>query len=64
MNGNAIMEHVFAKNQHSRQKLAKQMGNYVDRDNEGNGSRKRYRYRKKSFGWYQRVIASHGKLLD
>ena len=62
MNGNAIMEHVFAKNQHSRQKLAKQMGNYVDRDNEGNGNRKRYR--KKSFGWYQRVIASHGKLLD
>lgn len=35
---------------------------YVDKDNEGNGSLKRYR--KKSFDWYQRVIASNGEALD
>lgn len=31
---------------------------YVDRDNNGNGSLKRYR--KKSFYWYKKVIASNG----
>ncbi len=35
---------------------------YVDRDNKGEGSLKRSR--KKSFHWYQRVIASNGKDLD
>lgn len=34
---------------------------YVDRDNEGNGSMKRYP--KKSFAWYRKVIASNGELL-
>lgn len=31
---------------------------YVDRDDEGNGSLKRYR--KDSFNWYKQVIASNG----
>lgn len=35
---------------------------YVDRDNTGEGSLKRSK--KKSFHWYQRVIASNGKELD
>lgn len=35
---------------------------YVDRDNEGNGTLKRYR--KKSFYWYKQVIASNGADLD
>lgn len=35
---------------------------YVDRDDEGNGTWKRYR--KKSFYWYQRVIGSHGECLE
>lgn len=35
---------------------------YVDRDNEGNGSLKRYR--KDSFYWYKKVIASNGEDLD
>ena len=35
---------------------------YVDRDNQGNGTFKRYR--KKSFGWYKKVIASDGTDLD
>lgn len=35
---------------------------YVDRDNKGEGSLKRSK--KKSFHWYQRVIASNGKELD
>ncbi|BEL79092.1 6-phospho-beta-glucosidase [Serratia marcescens] len=34
---------------------------YVDRDNAGNGSNKRYK--KKSFGWYQEVIKSNGEIL-
>jgi 6-phospho-beta-glucosidase len=34
----------------------------VDRDNEGKGSCKRYR--KDSFYWYQRCIASNGEDLD
>ena len=34
---------------------------YVDRDNEGNGSNKRFR--KDSFYWYQRVIKSNGATL-
>ena len=34
---------------------------YVDRDDEGNGSYKRYK--KKSFDWYKDVIASHGTKL-
>ena len=34
---------------------------YVDRDDDGNGSMKRYK--KKSFGWYQRVIHSNGESL-
>lgn len=32
---------------------------YVDRDDEGNGSLARYR--KKSFEWYKKVIASNGE---
>ena len=32
---------------------------YVDRDNEGNGSMKRYK--KDSFEWYKKVIATNGK---
>ena len=35
---------------------------YVDRDDEGHGSMARYR--KKSFEWYRRVIASNGEVLD
>ena len=35
---------------------------YVDRDNQGNGSLKRYK--KRSFEWYQKVIASNGEELD
>ena len=34
---------------------------YVDRDNYGNGSLKRFC--KKSFKWYQQVIASNGEIL-
>ncbi len=34
---------------------------YVDRDDEGNGSLKRYK--KKSFNWFKNVIASNGKEL-
>lgn len=35
---------------------------YVDRDDAGSGSMKRYK--KKSFEWYKRVIASNGENLD
>ena len=35
---------------------------YVDRNDEGNGTLKRSK--KKSFEWYQRVIASNGEELD
>ena len=35
---------------------------YVDRDDEGKGSMKRYR--KDSFYWYQKVIATQGSDLD
>lgn len=35
---------------------------YVDRDNEGKGTLERRK--KKSFGWYQKVIASNGENLD
>ena len=35
---------------------------YVDRDDEGNGTYKRYK--KKSFGWYKKVIASSGEDLE
>lgn len=35
---------------------------YVDKDNEGKGSLRRYK--KKSFAWYQRVIQSNGEQLD
>lgn len=35
---------------------------YVDLDDEGNGTRERYR--KDSFYWYKKVIASHGEDLD
>ena len=34
---------------------------YVDRDNEGNGTMKRYK--KESFKWYQEVIKSNGESL-
>ncbi|MGL4372905.1 MAG: family 1 glycosylhydrolase, partial [Turicibacter sp.] len=34
---------------------------YVDKDNEGLGTLARYK--KKSFGWYQQVIASNGQDL-
>jgi 6-phospho-beta-glucosidase len=34
---------------------------YVDRDNEGNGSMKRFK--KDSFDWYKEVIASNGEKL-
>ena len=34
---------------------------YVDRNDDGTGSDRRYR--KKSFGWYQTVIASNGENL-
>lgn len=35
---------------------------YVDRDNEGKGSYKRYR--KSSFYWYKKVISSNGEFLE
>lgn len=35
---------------------------YVDKDNQGNGTLKRYK--KKSFYWYQKVIVSNGSDLD
>ncbi len=35
---------------------------YVDRENDGTGTLKRYR--KKSFDWYKKVIASNGENLD
>ena len=35
---------------------------YVDRDNQGNGSLKRYK--KRSFEWYKKVIVSNGEELD
>ena len=35
---------------------------YVDMDDEGKGSEKRYR--KDSFYWYKKVIASNGEDLD
>ena len=35
---------------------------YVDQDDEGNGTLKRSR--KKSFGWYQKVIESNGEVLE
>ena len=35
---------------------------YVDRDNQGNGSNKRYK--KDSFYWYKKVISSNGKDLS
>ena len=34
---------------------------YVDRDNEGNGSMKRYK--KDSFAWYKNVIETNGEEL-
>ncbi len=34
---------------------------YVDLDNEGHGSRKRYK--KDSFAWYQKVIATNAAVL-
>ena len=34
---------------------------YVDRDNDGEGSLKRYK--KQSFAWYKEVIASNGENL-
>lgn len=35
---------------------------YVDQDDFGNGSKKRYR--KKSFYWYKKVIESNGEYLE
>lgn len=35
---------------------------YVDRNDDGSGTLKRYK--KKSFGWYQKVIESNGEELD
>ena len=35
---------------------------YVDKDNEGNGSKKRIK--KKSFDWYKKVIESNGENLN
>ena len=35
---------------------------YVDRDNEGNGTMKRYK--KDSFYWYKKVIESNGEYLQ
>lgn len=35
---------------------------YVDRDDQGNGSLKRYK--KDSFDWYKKIIASNGEDLD
>ena len=34
---------------------------YVDKDNNGNGTLKRYK--KKSFYWYKKVIESNGEIL-
>jgi len=34
---------------------------YVDKDNQGNGTLKRYK--KDSFYWYQKVIQSNGEIL-
>ena len=34
---------------------------YVDRENDGSGSLKRYK--KKSFDWYKKVIESNGEIL-
>lgn len=34
---------------------------YVDRNNDGSGSLKRYK--KKSFDWYKKVIESNGEVL-
>ena len=34
---------------------------YVDRDDQGNGTNKRYK--KKSFAWYKSVIESNGEAL-
>lgn len=43
--------------------MAKRYGMiYVDQDDAGNGSRKRYP--KDSYYWYQKVIASRGENLD
>lgn len=47
----------------SSQEMEKRYGViYVDRDNEGNGSGKRYK--KDSFYWYKKVINSNGEDLD
>lgn len=47
----------------SSAEMAKRYGCiYVDQDDEGKGSKKRYR--KDSFFWYQQVIRSNGKKLD
>ena len=35
---------------------------YVDLDDEGNGTKKRYE--KKSFNWYKQVIETNGQNLD
>ena len=35
---------------------------YVDLDNDGNGSGRRYK--KDSYYWYQRVTSSNGEILD
>ena len=43
----------------STAQMAKRYGFiYVDRDDDGNGTLARYR--KKSFDWYRRIIASNG----
>ncbi|WP_249192797.1 hypothetical protein [Yersinia sp. Marseille-Q3913] len=39
----------------------KQKLNYVDQDNDGNGTLERYR--KKNFYWYQNVISTNGENL-
>ena len=47
----------------STSEMAKRYGFiYVDQDDEGNGSLKRYP--KKSFGWYKKMISSNGEDLD
>lgn len=47
----------------SRGEMSKRYGLiYVDKNNDGSGSLKRYR--KDSFYWYKRVIASNGECLD
>lgn len=35
---------------------------YVDKNDDGSGSNKRYK--KQSFDWYQKVIASNGEILE